>query len=65
MKAGLNGVVHEYSDLIESLHRLGVYYLGHGQWHLPPGAQIKQVRNEDWVLTLHDGRTYQVWSEDD
>ena len=65
MKAGLNGVVHDYSDLIAPLHELGIRYLGHNQWDLPKGAQIRMLGPEDWMLTMADGREYRLWSEDD
>lgn len=65
MKAGLNGVAHDHSDLLTPLSEMGVNYLGQGKWRLPPGAQIKLLRPEDWVLTLADGRIYRVWSEDE
>jgi|GEM_PF-3778942 len=65
MKAGLNGIAHDHSDLITPLHEMGVTYLGRGQWKLPVGAQIRMSGPEDWLLTLSDGRQYKLWSEDE
>jgi hypothetical protein len=64
-KAGLNGVVHDHSDLITPLHELGIRYLGNNQWDLPPGAAIRMLAPEDWLVTLSDGQVYRLWSEDE
>jgi hypothetical protein len=65
MKAGLNGVAHDHSDLFTPLGEMGVSYLGHGKWKLPSGSQIRMLGPEDWALTLLDGRMYRIWSEDE
>ncbi len=65
MKAGLNGVAHDHSDLITPLSELGVKYLGRGKWKLPVGSQIRMLGPEDWTLTLLNGRVYRLWSEDE
>ncbi len=65
MKAGLNGIAHDNSDLITPLGEIGVTYLGHGKWKLPVGSQIRMLGPEDWTLTLHDGRVFRLWSEDE
>lgn len=64
-KAGLNGVVHDHSDLITPLRELGIRYLGQNRWDLPPGAQIQMLAPEDWMVTMANGQTYRLWSEDE
>ena len=59
MRAGLDGNFHSSWDLPE-----GVEYLGDGEWSLPPGAKIRFLDGEDWILTLADTE-YHVWAEED
>lgn len=64
-KAGLNGVVHDHSDLITPLRELGIRYLGENRWNLPVGAKIRMLAPEDWLVTMADGQVYRLWSEDE
>jgi hypothetical protein len=64
-KAGLNANVHRDAVFAPeaALQRLGVAYLGDGEWTLPEGARIEPRDGDDWMLTLADGTEYHVWTE--
>ena len=72
-RAGLNGLEHGKDEIrhygpmeYDGLHQplpCGVAYLGDKRWRLPLGATIKHRADDNWLLTMPDGKVFHVWAE--